>query len=167
MDRLSRAIQIAVVAHAGVLDKGGEPYIFHPIRVMQDFKDEHSRIVAIMHDVVEDTDITLAYIRAEFGDEVADDIDALSRREGESYPDFIRRLAQRRKAVKIKLRDIFDNRRPERFQPGLTGLQGRYIKAQNFLVEVLKDGDAEDIQFLYDKGYIMLDEYKSLLANLA
>jgi len=55
---LEQAISIASLAHEGQVDKGGESYILHPIRVMMKLKDEKQRIVAVLHDVIEDTDLT-------------------------------------------------------------------------------------------------------------
>jgi len=55
---LEQAISIASLAHEGQLDKGGEPYILHPLRVMMKLKDYDLRIIAVLHDVIEDTKVT-------------------------------------------------------------------------------------------------------------
>jgi len=55
---LEQAISIASLAHEGQLDKGGEPYILHPLRVMMKLKDERQRVVAVLHDIIEDTKVT-------------------------------------------------------------------------------------------------------------
>jgi len=57
---LEKALTIAYTAHAGQVDKAGEPYILHPLRVMLKMRSDEEKIVALLHDVVEDTDITLA-----------------------------------------------------------------------------------------------------------
>lgn len=70
---LNRALEIARKAHAGQVDKGGDTYIFHPVRVALHCRTEEEKIVALLHDVVEDTDITLDDLRREgFSAEVLD-----------------------------------------------------------------------------------------------
>jgi len=110
---LNRAIEIVAKAHAGQVDKGGKPYIFHPLRVMMNFcaeKDEATQICAILHDVVEDTNLTLDDLRAEgFSDEVIAALDCLTKRDGESYDDFINRILKNEIACKVKNGDLADN----------------------------------------------------------
>ena len=65
MSTLERAIEIAAKAHAGQIDKAGEPYILHPLRLMLSMDSDVGRIVAVLHDVVEDSGITLDQLRAE------------------------------------------------------------------------------------------------------
>jgi (p)ppGpp synthase/HD superfamily hydrolase len=64
MATLERAVEIAAKAHAGVKDKQGQPYILHPIRVMMGVEDDDAKMVAVLHDVIEDTEVTLDDIRA-------------------------------------------------------------------------------------------------------
>ena len=110
MDLLSIAIIIATKAHEGVVDKGGSPYILHPFRVMMKLKDNTSMIVAVLHDVVEDTDITFEDLRKEgFKQEIIDAIDAVTRRDTETYVEFIKRCKQNPIGKKVKLADIQDN----------------------------------------------------------
>ena len=110
---LSKAIEIAAKAHAGQIDKGGNPYIMHPLRVMVNFcgdGDETTKICAVLHDVVEDTDVTLEDLRAEgFPDEVITALDCLTKREGEGYDDFISRILTNMIACKVKYGDLADN----------------------------------------------------------
>ncbi|MBN2558704.1 MAG: bifunctional (p)ppGpp synthetase/guanosine-3',5'-bis(diphosphate) 3'-pyrophosphohydrolase, partial [Clostridia bacterium] len=74
---LEKAIQIAARAHAGVTDKGGQPYILHPLRVMLMVENETERICAVLHYVVEDTGITLRQLGEEgFSKEILDALDA-------------------------------------------------------------------------------------------
>lgn len=107
--RLDRAIALAAAVHQGQVDKGGAPYILHPLRVMLRQLDDERRIAAVLHDVVEDGDITLDTIRADFGDAVAQAVDALTRREGESYDAFVDRCAANAIARDVKRSDIKDN----------------------------------------------------------
>ena len=106
---LDDAIALAVQAHRGQLDKGGAPYILHPLRVMLKLEGEERQITAVLHDTVEDCGIELALIRHRFGVNVAEAIDALSRREGESYMEFIERCGANPLARSVKWADIADN----------------------------------------------------------
>ena len=109
---LNKAIEIAAKAHAGQVDKGGKPYILHPLRVMMNFcnDDEVAQICAILHDVVEDTDITLDDLRTEgFADEIITALECLTKRDGESYDDFIGRILTNKLACKVKNGDLADN----------------------------------------------------------
>ncbi|WP_038263193.1 HD domain-containing protein [Peptoclostridium litorale] len=107
---LNKAIEIANRAHAGQVDKAGEPYILHPLRVMLSMKDELERICAVLHDVVEDSDITFDNLRKEgFSEEVINVLDCLTKRDGESYDDFIDRVIINKIACQIKLADLYDN----------------------------------------------------------
>lgn len=106
---LDAAIHMAVDAHRGQVDKAGAAYILHPLRVMLRQGDTERRVAAVLHDVVEDGDVTLTAIRAIFGDAVACAVDALTRRDGESYDDFVARCAADPIARDVKRDDIADN----------------------------------------------------------
>lgn len=85
MSTLERAIEIAAAAHAGVPDKAGNPYILHPLRVMMRVSSPAERVVAVLHDVVEDTSWTLQALAAEgFAPDVVAAVDALTKRDGEN-----------------------------------------------------------------------------------
>jgi len=94
MPTLERALEIAADAHRGQVDKAGEPYLLHPLRVMLRLAGEQERIVALLHDVVEDAPAwTLDRLRAEgFPEEVVLAVDRLTRREGEPYEALIQRI---------------------------------------------------------------------------
>ena len=84
MSTIERAIEIAAKAHAGDIDKGGNPYIFHPLRLMFAVNTPFEKMAAVLHDVVEDTPITLEELRSEgFHPDVIEAIDALTKRPGE------------------------------------------------------------------------------------
>ncbi len=108
---LERAIAIAVHAHTGATDKAGQPYILHPLRLMLAVATEEERIAAVLHDVVEDTDWTIARLQDEgFGERVLAAIDALTRRKDvESYEEFILRAGANPLARVVKLADLADN----------------------------------------------------------
>lgn len=106
---LESAISLAVGAHRGQFDKGGQHYILHPLRVMLAMNTEQHRIVAVLHDVVEDTTVVLPQIRYEFGDRIAAAVDALTKRKGESYDAYLDRVKADEIAVLVKLADLKDN----------------------------------------------------------
>lgn len=110
MATLERALEIAAKAHAGQVDKGGAPYILHPIRVMLSLSSIPAQITAILHDVVEDTDITIADLRREgFAESILEAIEALTKRKGEDRISAAHRAAQNQIACAVKLADIADN----------------------------------------------------------
>ncbi len=110
MSTLERAIQIAASAHQGQLDKAGEPYVLHPLRIMLTLEDEKERIVAALHDVVEDSEWTLESLKHEgFSENVLDAIDSVTRRKGESYEAFVARSAEHPIGRRVKLADLADN----------------------------------------------------------
>ncbi len=107
---LHKAIIIAFEAHQGQSSINGEPYILHPLRLLIKAKSNEERIIAILHDVIEKTNISLADLKNKgFDQNIISSIDSLSRKRGESYVDYIGRLMQNRISVKIKLLDLADN----------------------------------------------------------
>jgi len=112
MATLERAIEIAARAHAGVTDKAGDPYIFHPLRMMMRVTSMEAKIVAVLHDVVEDSETTLDGLRAEgFSEEVVAAVDGVTDRKnlGESYDDFVERAAKNPISREVKIADLEDN----------------------------------------------------------
>jgi len=107
---LERAIAIAATAHAGQVDKGGAPYILHPLKVMLRMSSLEERIVAVLHDVVEDCGISLEDLRKEgFSEEVLSAIESVTKVPGESYEDFVERAAQNPIGRVVKLADLDEN----------------------------------------------------------
>ena len=108
---LGRAIELAKQHHKGQTNKAGKPYIEHPLRVMNQMKSEEEKIVAVLHDIVEDTDISLNDLRNEgFSEEVVSAVECLTKQVGENYDSYIERISFNPLAVKIKLADLEDNR---------------------------------------------------------
>ena len=108
---LGKAIELAKKHHKGQTDKAGKPYIEHPLRVMNQMKSEKEKIVAVLHDIVEDTDISLNDLRNEgFSEEVVSAVECLTKQDGENYDSYIERISFNPLAVKIKLADLEDNR---------------------------------------------------------
>jgi (p)ppGpp synthase/HD superfamily hydrolase len=142
-DGLSRAIVFAANYHAGQKDKGGEPYILHPLRVMMEMETEDEKVVAVLHDVLEDTDATEEEIEEHFGRWVLNEVLTLTRRgRTEVYFDYIDRVAEDSFARKIKWADILDNLNPDREFPGHDGLKSRYRKA----LAIIEESEKRDLR---------------------
>ena len=110
MSTIEHAIQIAARAHAGQVDRAGQPYILHPLRVMLAVKGQDERIAAVLHDVVEDTAITMDDLRSEgFPKEVLNAILALTKTKGETRLAAAARAAANPIARAVKLADVADN----------------------------------------------------------
>lgn len=111
------AYKIAVNAHKGQTDKAGADYIDHPIAVANQMETDTEKAVAYLHDVVEDTDITLNQLSTYgFSLEILDAVDAITRREQEQYRDYIERVKENAIALKVKLADLRHNSDITRFQ---------------------------------------------------
>lgn len=135
----AKAIEIALVAHKGQLDKGGHPYIEHPATVASALEGDDLRAVGWLHDVVEDTEWTLDDLRAQGVDEhVVQAVDALTRRkaDGETYREYIERVALNEMAVKVKIADLWHNSDPARWRRGMRlSLRQRYKRSLKRLGE--------------------------------
>lgn len=107
---LEKAINLSVEKHRGQIDKGGMPYILHPLYLMTKMNTETEKIVAVLHDIIEDTDITFNYLRSiGFSDEVLNALECLTRKNEEDYFSYIDRIKTNRIAVKVKLVDLEHN----------------------------------------------------------
>ncbi len=110
MHVLEKALSIALEAHEGQVDKAGKPYILHPLRLMMSLEDEVEMIAALLHDVIEDSDVTNEDLKkAGIPDEAIEIIGYLTKQKNESYEDFIKRISTHKTASKVKLKDIEDN----------------------------------------------------------
>jgi (p)ppGpp synthase/HD superfamily hydrolase len=110
MSTLERAIVIAAEGHAGQLDKAGNPYVLHPLRVMLRLDTNEEHIAGVLHDVVEDCGWSIEDLRAEgFSEAVLSAVEAVTKREGESYDDFVARAAADSIGRRVKLADLEDN----------------------------------------------------------
>ena len=107
-----RAEKLARTVFTGKLDRSGHPVILHTERVAKSGKTAEERTVGWLHDIVEDTDITLDDLRKMgFDEEIVETVDQVSRRPGETYKEFIERIAEHPPAVLVKLHDLRDNRK--------------------------------------------------------
>ena len=107
---LVKAIQIAVSAHKEQVDKSGQPYILHLIRVMDAGETEQEKICGVLHDLVEDTDWTFEKLEKEgFSEEIISALKCVTKQENEAYDVFISRIKENPLAIKVKLNDLRDN----------------------------------------------------------
>ena len=111
----NRAMRIAYKAHHGQTDKSGQPYIFHPYHIAEQMTDEVSVCVALLHDVVEDTDVTIEELEREFPKEVTDALRLLTHEKGTDYFEYVKMIREDPVAVKVKLADIAHNSDETRF----------------------------------------------------
>lgn len=147
MNYLNKAVKIAVMAHSGQLDKGGEPYIFHPFRVALNCETLDEKIVAMLHDTVEDTEITIEYLVDEgFSRDITEAVDSLTRRSGEDYMDFIRRISENRLAATVKLHDLADNMDESRLKGKKFWKLGLYRQAYDFLSAKILHGKNQELR---------------------
>lgn len=109
-DLLPIAIALAVEAHGGTVGKDGTPYILHPLRLMLKANGYAEQIVAVLHDAVEDTALTLQSLEdAGFPEEIVGAVGAVTKRPDEDYEAFIERIAADPLAARVKLLDLQDN----------------------------------------------------------
>lgn len=103
------AARIAYDAHHGALDDGGMPYVFHPYHLAEQMDDEVSTCIALLHDVVEHTDVTFQDIEGLFPEEVIGAVRLLTHEEGVDYFDYVRALRRNPVARRVKLADLAHN----------------------------------------------------------
>lgn len=139
MSTLERAIEIATQAHEGQVDKAGNAYIGHPLRVMAMGKTEQEKIAGVLHDIVEDTPWTFEMLEAEgFAPEIIAALKCVTKiSENEDYDDFIERVKKNPLAVAVKINDLTDNmdirRLPYLSDKDIKRLK-KYLKAYKKLV---------------------------------
>jgi (p)ppGpp synthase/HD superfamily hydrolase len=148
MSTLDRAIQIAAKAHEGQTDRDGVPYILHPLAVMMRVTDPLAKIVAVLHDVVEDTSVTVDDLRgAGFGPEVLEPLALVTHSKSEPYCDYVIRCKANPIARAVKLADLAENSRIERALMRCASLEKdawrmqRYLLSYKFLLDQLSEGD--------------------------
>ena len=135
--KLSDAISIAVEAHKNQKDKAGMPYILHPMTVMNNVDTEDEKVVAVLHDVVEDTDITLDMLISKgLSKEQAEALFLLTKPEDITYMDYIIRLSKNHIAKRVKIEDLYHNldfsRLPDDYDTSY--IKKKYEKALNYLM---------------------------------
>jgi (p)ppGpp synthase/HD superfamily hydrolase len=139
MPSLEDAISLAAEAHRGQKDKAKAPYILHPLRVMLRMENDADRTLAVLHDVLEDSDMTVRDLqKAGYPTEIVEAITYLTRLKEEEYDQFIERVKGNSLAVKIKIADLEDNLNFERIkEPNEDDLR-RYEKYRRALAKLRK-----------------------------
>ena len=117
----NKALKIAYAAHDGQTDKAGMPYIFHPYHLAEQMDDEISVCVALLHDVAEDTAVTLESLAEIFPQEVMEPLRLLTHKKDDDYLEYVKALKQNPTAKKVKLADLAHNSDQSRFS-GIPGI---------------------------------------------
>lgn len=136
---LDKAAQICISKHTGQRDKMGRAYFQHPMRVAMRCQSDDEKIVALLHDTIEDTDVTPEYLIAEgFPQYIVDGILSVTKREGECYEDFVARAAQNPLGLVVKFHDLEDNLdvfRLDSVSPETAERLTKYLAARKFLLQ--------------------------------
>ena len=138
---INKAIDIAFSAHEGQKDKAGRPYFMHPLIVASQMNSEYEICTALLHDVAEDTDITIEELEREFPKEITDALRLLTHKDNTDYLDYVRELKKNPIARKVKLADLNHNLDITRIQDNPKLLEGfmrrreKYEKAKEILTE--------------------------------
>lgn len=157
MSALERAVEVATRQHAGQTDKAGQPYLLHLLRVMQQVEGNIAKQAAVLHDVLEDTPTTAdELLQAGIDPQAVAAVKRLTRGEGDSYADYVVRIAEDPLARQIKLADLNDNYRLDRV--------------------ILRDGEKREtdlrrieryiLSYQYLAGRIQLPEYRQRMAMI-
>ncbi|MCA9131619.1 MAG: hypothetical protein KDA45_00620 [Planctomycetales bacterium] len=136
------ALELVVTHFRGMTDSDGEPYVMHCLRVMMGVQGSQAQQIAVMHDLVEDTEITLAELRRRgFAEEVVQAVDLVTHKPQDSYAEYVVRLKGNALARQVKLSDLQDNSalnrvlyRSDRLQRDLQRIQ-RYLLSHQFLMD--------------------------------
>ena len=138
------AITIACTAHKGQFDKAGIPYIYHPLRVMEAVYGNHMKMAAVLHDVVEDTDVTLEDLRnAKCPARVIGALEVLTKRKDETHERYLIRLIESGNAIAlaVKWADVMDNSSGQRLSQlspeDQARVSAKYVKARRMLMEAM------------------------------
>lgn len=129
-----KALSIAVEAHRGQVDKLGMPYILHPLEVARRVDTLGLKTIAVLHDVIEDTEITAEdLVEKGVPREIVEIVEILTKPQGEDYEEYVRRVAKNAKARKVKLADLDHNTSPERADGLNERLRAKYRLARKIL----------------------------------
>lgn len=115
-ERIKTAFLLAKKAHQGQTDKAGEAYIYHPLMVALQCETTDEKIVALLHDVVEDTDVTIEEIYTTFGKTIGDAINVLTHKKEDDYFTYIQAIKTNPLATTVKIADLTNNSDLERIK---------------------------------------------------
>ena len=134
----NEAMKLAYKAHHGQVDKGGIPYIFHPYHLAEQMEDEYTTCVALLHDTVEDTDITLEELAAIFPKEIVDAVVLMTHRKGEPYLEYVARIKENPIAKAVKLADLRHNSDESRLENASEEILAYYREKYKKAFEILE-----------------------------
>ena len=138
-DKTKEAMKLCFEAHKDQKDKGGLPYVFHPFHVAEQMDDEESTIVALLHDVVEDSGYTLESLAEKgFGDAVIEALRLLTHDDEVPYFEYIRRIKTNPLATKVKLKDLAHNSDLDRLGHGPTDADEARLNKYKESIGILK-----------------------------
>ena len=141
---LEKAIQLATQYHDGQVDKGGHPYINHPLRVMNSVTSTECKVVAVLHDVLEDCDVTAEdLLEAGIPNELVACVTILTKPRWEPYMDYIEQVAKDPRTRQVKLADLKDNMDLTRLYPSI---DVNRLHEESYLEETLTERDLKRYQ---------------------
>jgi (p)ppGpp synthase/HD superfamily hydrolase len=146
MSDLDEALNLVVTNFRGAKDKSGAPYVLHCIRAMMSVESLDAKMIAVMHDLVEDTPVTLEQLREKgFSNEVIDGVDLVTHKDGVSYSDYVVAIKSNPLATEVKLADLKDNTslnrvlyREEKSSNDCARIQ-KYLLTYQFLTDVIDE----------------------------
>jgi len=134
-----KALEICFEAHKDQRDKSGMPYVFHPFHLAEQMKDEATTVVALLHDVVEDSDFTFSDLEKEgFNKDIIDALKLLTHNDGSKYMEYVKRIKENKIAKAVKLADLrhnSDTTRLDVIDESAIKRRDKYLKAIKFLEE--------------------------------
>ena len=136
MLKLFKAFFIMLKAHKGQKDKAGKMYIFHPIKVALMSKGYKTKVVALLHDVVEDSDITIKELSKHFDKDIILAVDCITKKKGQKYQDYLEVVKNNELARKVKIADLTHNidlSRLKNITEKDIDRRNKYLKAKAFL----------------------------------
>lgn len=148
-EALTRALIVSAIAHSGQNDLGGNPYILHPLAVANSVTTLEEKIVALLHDVLEDTNVTAEQLRTMGIPDrlvtIVENLTVAEKPDREDYlSEYIPKVAKAGPiAIKVKLADLNDNLRTDRPAPNMDKRTSRYLKAKQLLNEALSKNKDE------------------------
>lgn len=149
-DVLEKALGIALIAHAGQKDKAGAPYILHPLRLMMAAADPDAQVTALLHDVLEDSELSEEdLLQAGIPEHICAAVATLTRQLDETYEEFIERIAADDLARAVKILDIQDNLNLQRLKSVKKADLMRvndYHRALQFLLQCEIDEDQAAVE---------------------
>lgn len=109
-EQFQKALELAVKKHKNQVDKAGNPYILHPLHIMESVKNKDAKIVALLHDIIEDTDVTEDYLlKIGISKDIVDAVVLLTHNEGTDYQEYVKNLSSSPLAKEVKMADLEHN----------------------------------------------------------